>query len=169
MRCSEQTLPPLAQILDAHPPERRLTCRLLHHPRPGRQAASSNIYQESAMQTKANNPESGVNGLGVAAATTDAAPSGVSREFHNFLTDVEDLVKSTTSLTGEDLARAKAKLAARVAAARDSVEKMGGAIADRARNTVKATDGYVHEQPWQAIGIGAAAGLLIGFLLARRG
>jgi ElaB/YqjD/DUF883 family membrane-anchored ribosome-binding protein len=168
MRCSEQTLPLLAQILDAHPPERRLTCRLLHHPLPGCQAATRNTYQESAMQNKASNPESGVNGLG-AAATTDAALSGGSGEFHNFLSDVEDLVKSTTSLTGEDLARAKAKLAARVAAARDSVEKMGGAIADRARNTVKATDGYVHEQPWQAIGIGAVAGLLIGFLLARRG
>jgi ElaB/YqjD/DUF883 family membrane-anchored ribosome-binding protein len=26
----------------------------------------------------------------------------------------------------------------------------------------------VHEQPWKAIGAGAAAGLIIGFALARR-
>lgn len=94
--------------------------------------------------------------------------AGVSREFHNLFTDIEDLVKSTTSLTGDDLARAKAKLSARVAAARESLGKMGVVIADRARNTATATDGYVHERPWQAIGIGAALGLVAGYMLARR-
>lgn len=109
------------------------------------------------MQTKASIPESDSNGQGV-----------VSREVHSFIADIEDLVTSATSLTGEELARAKARLSARVTAAKQSVEKMGGAIADQARQTVKATDGYVHEQPWQAIGIGAAVGLLVGFVLARR-
>jgi ElaB/YqjD/DUF883 family membrane-anchored ribosome-binding protein len=33
---------------------------------------------------------------------------------------------------------------------------------------VKVADDYVREQPWQAMGITAAAGLLIGFLLGRR-
>lgn len=97
-----------------------------------------------------------------------AVQAGVSREFHSLFTDIEDLLKSTTSLTGDDLARAKAKLSARATAARESIEKMGVVIADRARNTATATDGYVHERPWQAIGIGAALGLVAGFMLARR-
>jgi ElaB/YqjD/DUF883 family membrane-anchored ribosome-binding protein len=67
------------------------------------------------------------------------------------------------------LARAKANLSARVAAARAFVEEMPGTISDRARNTVKVADDYVREQPWQAMGVTAAAGLLIGFLLGRRG
>ena len=98
-----------------------------------------------------------------------AAPSGITREFQNFVADMEDLIKASTSLTGDDFARAKANLSARVAAARAFVEEMPGTISDRARNTVKVADDYVREQPWQTIGIGAAVGLFIGFLLGRRG
>ena len=82
---------------------------------------------------------------------------------------MEDLIKASTSLTGDDLARAKANLSARVAAARAFAAEIPGTISDRARNTVRVTDGYVREQPWQAIGITAAVGLLIGVLLGRRG
>jgi ElaB/YqjD/DUF883 family membrane-anchored ribosome-binding protein len=101
-------------------------------------------------------------------ATTDAASSGITQEFKNFVADMEDLIKASTSLNGDDLARAKAKLYARVAAARALVEGMPATISDRARETVKVADGYVREQPWQAIGMTAAAGVLIGFLLGRR-
>ena len=31
-----------------------------------------------------------------------------------------------------------------------------------------ATDAYVHHSPWKAIGVAAAAGMLIGILVARR-
>src|SRR5689334_14614350 len=114
------------------------------------------------------------NGHGVGATPTknpaaDAAPSGITREFRNFVADMEDLIKASTSLTGDDLVRAKANLSARVAAARAFVEEMPAALSDRARNTVKVADGYVRERPWQAIGVIGAAGVLIGFLLGRRG
>jgi ElaB/YqjD/DUF883 family membrane-anchored ribosome-binding protein len=99
----------------------------------------------------------------------DGAHSGVAREYHAFLSDVQDLLSSATSMTAEDFARAKAKLSARISAARASVGRAGSAVADRARNSAKATDHYVREQPWQAVGISAVAGLLIGLLLGRRG
>lgn len=38
----------------------------------------------------------------------------------------------------------------------------------RAKNAAYRADDYVHEKPWQGIGIGAAAGLFVGLLLARR-
>ena len=119
------------------------------------------------MQTKANVLEPEGNGK-AAAAAANCAPSGMSHEFQNFIADVEDLIKATTSLSGEELARARTKLSKRVAAAKESVEDIGGEIADRARHTAKATNSYVHENPWQAIGIGAAFGLLLGVVLARR-
>jgi ElaB/YqjD/DUF883 family membrane-anchored ribosome-binding protein len=102
------------------------------------------------------------------AAAADAAPSGITQEFQNFVADMEDLIESSTSLTGEDLARAKTKLYARVAAARALVEEMPGALSDQARNTVKAADSYVRGQPWQALGITAAVGVFVGFLLGSR-
>lgn len=94
--------------------------------------------------------------------------SADSSEFRNFITDVEDLIKATGSLTGDDLARAKAKLTARIASAKNSVDEMSTAIVGRARQAAKATDGYVQENPWKAVGAGAALGVLIGFLIARR-
>jgi ElaB/YqjD/DUF883 family membrane-anchored ribosome-binding protein len=124
------------------------------------------------MQAKLNAAEPG-NGQSVEAkptvlATASSVGSALSREVQYFLADIEDLVKATTSLTGEELARAKVKLAERIAAAKASVGQMGGAIADGTRHAAQATDSYVHERPWQAIGIGAGLGVLVGFLLARR-
>lgn len=104
----------------------------------------------------------------VARVTAEGGRSALSREAQGLLADIEDLVKATTSLTGEDLARAKARLTERIGAARASVERMGGALADGTRHAARATDGFVHERPWQAIGIGAALGVLVGFLIARR-
>jgi ElaB/YqjD/DUF883 family membrane-anchored ribosome-binding protein len=100
-----------------------------------------------------------------------AAPAGsrsaLSGEFHDLIEDIEDFVKNTTALTGQDLARAKAKLNERVAAARVRVDELGGEIADRARTAARTTDSYVHDHPWQAIGIGAAIGLLVGVVISR--
>jgi ElaB/YqjD/DUF883 family membrane-anchored ribosome-binding protein len=98
----------------------------------------------------------------------DAAPSGVAHELHAFLSDVEDLITSATSLSGEDLARAKAKLAERIASAKSAVGKAGSMVSERARSGAKSTDTFVRDQPWQAVGITAAAALLVGFLLGRR-
>lgn len=101
-------------------------------------------------------------------STTNRKASGLAREFQDFIADVEDLAKATSSLTGEELARAREKLGTRVAAAKESVEAIGGAISDQARTVARTTDSYVREHPWQAIGIGAALGLLLGVTLARR-
>jgi len=101
-------------------------------------------------------------------APADTALSGVPRELHNFLADIEDLIKATTSLTGEELVRARARLGERIAAAKQSARAMGGTIAHQARNTAAVTDSYVHKQPWTAIGLGSVLGVLLGFALARR-
>jgi len=38
----------------------------------------------------------------------------------------------------------------------------------RAKQAAYRADDYVHEKPWQGVGIGATAGLVLGLLLARR-
>lgn len=127
------------------------------------------------MKHESHSADLGATGAGFASAaganatTGDTAPSGMAREYHAFLTDVEDLISSATSLTGEDLARAKAKLTARIASAKAALGKAGSEVAERARSGAKATDSYVRAQPWQAVGISAAVGIVVGFLLGRRG
>ena len=99
---------------------------------------------------------------------TQKTASAISNEFHNFLQDVEDLFKSTTSMTSDDLAKVKAKLNTRIEAAKEVVGDVSDDLAYKARRTAAITNHYVHEQPWTVIGAGAAVSFLIGFLLARR-
>lgn len=92
----------------------------------------------------------------------------VSAEFQKFLADIEDLVKASTSLTGEDLNKVKAEINARIAAAKHSVLNAGNNIAERAKKAADISNTYVHEQPWQAIGASSVIGFLLGYLIARR-
>ena len=41
-------------------------------------------------------------------------------------------------------------------------------VTDGAKQYADFTDDYVHANPWKALGVAAAAGMLLGFLLARR-
>lgn len=117
------------------------------------------------MDLKPNNQDYSANSL---MASANGAKKTVSLEFHNFLSDIEDMIKETTSLTGEELAIAKTKIIKRVAEAKESVEEMGEELSHRARKTAKMTDNYVHDEPWKAMGASAVVGLLLGFVLARR-
>jgi ElaB/YqjD/DUF883 family membrane-anchored ribosome-binding protein len=89
-------------------------------------------------------------------------------ELHNLLSDIEDLIKNQTSWTEEDLSHAKVALGERIDSAKKSMDEMGKEITERTRYAVKTTDNYVHENPWQAIGIGAALGILVGVVVSRR-
>ena len=121
------------------------------------------------MHTNTKTPESIANGLGIGSSkAAKATRAGMSREFHDFLADIEELVKDTKSMTGDELATVKEKLGERIASAKASAEEMGNAISKHARNTAAETNQYVHEQPWTAIGAGAAVAFLLGFVLARR-
>ena len=82
--------------------------------------------------------------------------------------DIEDLITKTTSLTGQDLENAKEQLNERIASARTYLDDVSESIVQRARKSATVTNNYVHEQPWAAVGIGAAVGVLVGFVLGNR-
>ncbi len=107
-------------------------------------------------------------GAGAMAAVGRKVAAAAPGEFQNFVADIEDLITSMTPLSGEDLARAKAKLTERVELAKESFSEVSGEIAERARQTARLTNTYVHEHPWQSIGIGAILGLLVGIAVSRR-
>lgn len=96
------------------------------------------------------------------------ASAALSQEFQNFLTDIENLFKATTTLTGAELEIAKAKFNERLATAKVKVSDMSTTVAQQARDAMAVTDTYVHEQPWKAVGAATAIGFLLGFILARR-
>jgi ElaB/YqjD/DUF883 family membrane-anchored ribosome-binding protein len=42
------------------------------------------------------------------------------------------------------------------------------AIVAKSRAAARATDTYVHESPWTAVGVAAGVGLLVGLIIGRR-
>ncbi len=89
-------------------------------------------------------------------------------DFKAVVADAEALLKATANQGGEELAevRAKAEESLRVVKARMTESQT--ALLDRTKEAVKATDAYVHEYPWKAVGIAAGVGLVVGLLSARR-
>lgn len=120
------------------------------------------------MTIQSHRQENTGNGQNIDSKKSSNSAGMVSSELYKFLADIEDLVKATNLLTGEELAKAKVELSERIAAAKVSVENIGSKLAYRARKTASFTNNYVHDQPWQVIGGGAVIGILLGYLLSRR-
>jgi len=96
------------------------------------------------------------------------AKSKMASDFKAVITDSEDLLKAAAAATGDSFAAAHAKFEEKLRSVRAGLADASRAAVGTARETAAAADGYVHGNPWTAIGIAAAAGILIGFLAARR-
>ncbi len=82
--------------------------------------------------------------------------------------DAEELLKATAGQAGEKVAAVRAQAEASLRAAKERLATMGNGVLSQARYAADTTDRYVRANPWQSVGIGAAIGLLIGFLASRR-
>lgn len=96
-----------------------------------------------------------------------AARTG-SQEFRNLIADVEELIKRVAHVDDADLARAREKLQHTLTAAKTAVHDGTERVKTTARQAADTTDHYVHENPWSAVGIAAAAGAAIAVLLSTR-
>jgi ElaB/YqjD/DUF883 family membrane-anchored ribosome-binding protein len=96
------------------------------------------------------------------------AKSKMAGDIKTVITDGEDLLKAAAEVSGEGFAVARAKFEEKLGGARARLADASQAAAGTARETAAAADAYVHDSPWTAIGIAAAAGMLVGFLAARR-
>ena len=84
------------------------------------------------------------------------------------IADGEGVLKAAVNVSGAGLAVAREKLDETLSSARAKLADASRPAIDKARRTAAAADGYVHDNPWTAIAVAAAAGALIGFLTARR-
>lgn len=91
-----------------------------------------------------------------------------SAEWRNLVADVEDLVKKVAHVDDKDIAAIRSKVENTLARAKTTASEGIGAVRVRATEASEATDTYVHENPWAAIGIAAAVGIIIGFVSSRR-
>lgn len=84
------------------------------------------------------------------------------------VTDAEDLLIATAGQAGEKVAAARMRAEESINVAKTRIAQAGYAAAAQTREAAKATDEYVHDNPWTAIGVAAAVGIVIGVLMARK-
>ena len=82
--------------------------------------------------------------------------------------DAEELLRATASQAGEKVAVARERIQASLATAKVKLSEAERALLEKTKQAAKATDDYVRDNPWQAVGIAAVAGLVLGILISRR-
>ncbi|GAC1458526.1 MAG: hypothetical protein PVSMB6_17650 [Steroidobacteraceae bacterium] len=96
------------------------------------------------------------------------ASAAAGDEVKNLIADVEDLMGRVGDAADPEIRRLRAKVADAIIKARKSIADGVEQVQDQANQAIEASDRYVRNQPWEAIGIAALAGLAIGFLISRR-
>lgn len=82
--------------------------------------------------------------------------------------DAEELLKLTAGQAGEKLTDVRGRLGDRLAVAKERIADAEAALVDRSRKAARATDDYVHDHPWQSVGVAAGVAFLLGLLAGRR-
>lgn len=89
-------------------------------------------------------------------------------DFKVVIADAEALIKATANQGGEAVTNLRAKAEESLAAAKVKLADAQGALIEKGKVAAQATDDYVHEKPWHAVGIAAGIGLVVGLLIGRR-
>jgi ElaB/YqjD/DUF883 family membrane-anchored ribosome-binding protein len=84
------------------------------------------------------------------------------------IADADELLRATAGQAGEKVAAARARIQDSMDAARIKLAEVGEASAEKAKAAARATDDYVRDHPWHAVGVAALIGLVLGTLISRR-
>jgi|ERR1700685_88495 ElaB/YqjD/DUF883 family membrane-anchored ribosome-binding protein len=94
--------------------------------------------------------------------------SVASGEIKSLIADVEDLMARIADVKDADVMRVRNKVQRAVDATKQTLADGADTIRQHAQNVANTADDYVRESPWQAIGIAALVGAVVGILATRR-
>lgn len=89
-------------------------------------------------------------------------------DFEAVVSDAEELLRATANQTGERVTAARARIEESLRDAKKKLAELQDDLVAQTRAAARRTDELVHEHPWQAVGVAAAVGLLLGMLISRR-
>ena len=96
------------------------------------------------------------------------AKGTASPELDNLISDVEGVLARSARVLDLDVSKLRDSVRRNLATAKAGISEGGRRLGAAATSAAGATDDYVRRSPWQAVGLAAAAGAAIGYLLARR-
>lgn len=102
------------------------------------------------------------------ATTLQPSTDKIVDDLKSLISDAEELLKLTADQQGSKLDDLRARINNRVAIARDRLLDAEAALVDSGKKAARATDDYVHDHPWQSVGVAAGVAFLLGLLVSRR-
>jgi ElaB/YqjD/DUF883 family membrane-anchored ribosome-binding protein len=101
--------------------------------------------------------------------------AAASSEIKNLIADVEELMVRIADLKDADVVRVRGKVQRAVDATKqslaegaDAIRQGADAVRRHAQDAASTADDYVRDSPWQAVGIAALVGAVVGILATRR-
>lgn len=104
----------------------------------------------------------------MAHATQEVTREQLINDFKVVIADAEALLKASADSGGEKIAELRSRASQSLNTMKERLGEVEHKMVDKTKAAAKATDVYVHENPWKSIGVAAGVGLAIGFLLGRR-
>ncbi|MES2771373.1 MAG: DUF883 family protein [Pseudomonadota bacterium] len=84
------------------------------------------------------------------------------------VTDAEEILRASANLAGEKVVELRERMQERVRDAKLRIADVEALVVDKTKAAAHATDDFVRDNPWQAVGVAAGVGLLLGLILGRR-
>jgi ElaB/YqjD/DUF883 family membrane-anchored ribosome-binding protein len=115
--------------------------------------------------TQTQNGTSAINDIkDASSAARDKVVSGVKTAAH----EAQDYLSEAGDKASEAISEARTRFEDSLRTARIDLRKLEDTVLAHSRDAARQADVYVHDNPWKAVGIGAALGLLAGLLVSRR-
>lgn len=89
-------------------------------------------------------------------------------DLRNLLEGAEDLMQATAGDASEKVSHARRQMEQSLESTRKQVQEADRYVVRRIRSGARTADRYVHDSPWNAVGLAAGIGFLVGCLAARR-
>ena len=100
-------------------------------------------------------------------AQNDVSKEKLMQDLQLVVSDAEELLKATAGHAGDKVSAARERIQESLSTARARLGEAQEAMLEKTKQAARATDEYVHENPWRAVGIAAGAGLIVGMLISR--
>jgi ElaB/YqjD/DUF883 family membrane-anchored ribosome-binding protein len=91
----------------------------------------------------------------------------IAEQFHALFDSVEDLIKRVAEIESPEIQKIRAKARVALMMAKSAVQDGASHVGRQARRAADTTDGYLHEYPWYALGLGTLLGFGVGVLVSR--
>lgn len=102
------------------------------------------------------------------AARFERSRDALVKDFSDVLVEAETLLKQAAKESGEKATDLRSQVETKLRSAKLKLQELQDDAIDNAKAAARATDDYVHDNPWHAIGVAAAVGLLVGLVIGRR-